>query len=176
MHARIMRHPYIGIALAALAVFGVVIASIAICGRIASGSPPPGSTTPPPDAITVIQQFRAAGLPLGDTDIVYTAATDPNHLLGRPNGYLSKVSFIDGRINSTDVRDASPGSVDLGGSVEVFATQSDALARVEYITRIEKDMPLFGTEHDYVTGSVLIRVSSLLSPGQATEYLKAAAG
>ena len=50
--------------------------------------------------------------------VAFTADTDPNKLLGRPNGYTSKMSFADSRIDSDDPIGVEPGSVDAGGSVE----------------------------------------------------------
>ena len=102
--------------------------------------------------------------------VVYTAESDPNKLQGRPNGYMSKASFTDSRIKASDVRDTSSGSVDLGGSVEVYADEAGATARKQYIDGLMKGSPILGTEYSYVDGPVLLRVSQALTPGQATEY------
>ena len=50
--------------------------------------------------------------------VAYTAATDPNHLLGSENGYTSKVSW--GPDGGT-------------GTIEVFPDQAGAIARQDYI-------------------------------------------
>jgi hypothetical protein len=49
--------------------------------------------------------------------VVYTAETDPSHLLGRPGQYLSQAMFADSRIHPSSFD--QPESVDRGGSVEV---------------------------------------------------------
>ena len=143
------------------------------------GSSPSVSAKPSPvgaatNASAVIARLKAAKLPIGEAT-VYGAASDPNHLLGRPGGYTSKAAFTDTRINPNDARDTTPGSVDLGGSVEVFATSGDATAREQYIQAAEKAAPIVGTEYDYVSGPVLLRVSQVLTPQQAAQY-KAALG
>lgn len=50
----------------------------------------------PPTADQIMQQLGAK-VPSAKLGIVYAAEIDPNHLLGRPNGYSSKVSFTDSR-------------------------------------------------------------------------------
>lgn len=76
----------------------------------------------------VIAEFKTAKLPVGSV-IDYTATTDPNHLLGRPDGYASKASWTDTRISAAQANDDTSGSVDLGGSIEVFASAAAAQAR-----------------------------------------------
>ena len=60
---------------------------------------------------------------------MFTTETDPNKLLGRPNGYTSKASFTDNRIKATDVKDDRTDSVDQGGTVEVYPDEAGATAR-----------------------------------------------
>jgi hypothetical protein len=57
----------------------------------------PGTTTSPPSAQTVVTQL-AQHIPTTTPGVTYTADTDSNHLLGRPNGYLSKATFTDSRV------------------------------------------------------------------------------
>ncbi|MFF4340114.1 hypothetical protein ACFY00_09260 [Kitasatospora sp. NPDC001540] len=102
----------------------------------------------------------------------YTVDDDPNHLLGRPHQYISKTAFTDARIQAADVTGEDEDSVARGGSVEVFATEADAKARVDYIAGVIKNMPVF-TEYDYVHGTEVLRVSKFLTPAQA-EGLEAA--
>lgn len=104
-----------------------------------------------------------------------TAANDPNHLLGRPGQYTSKVTFADSRIKAADVTDSTKGSVDLGGAIEIFAGPAGATARAKYIQAIAKSMPAVA-EYDYVHGAVLVRVSHYLTPAQAATYKTTAAG
>ena len=110
--------------------------------------------------------------------VVYTAETDPNHQLGRPNGYLSKASFTDIRIDpkhATVYTDTTNGAVDLGGSVEVFPDAQGAQARAKYIEGLTAAMPML-TEYEYVSGPVLVRLGKTLTPTQAGEYQKALNG
>lgn len=103
-----------------------------------------------------------------------TADNDPNHLLGRPNQYTSKITFTDSRIKADDIAGSEKGSVEQGGSIEVFANEADAKARADYIKAITKSAPMFA-EYDYLSGTVLIRVSHYLTPAQAADYKTAAA-
>ncbi|MGW7612554.1 hypothetical protein ACWGKW_35950 [Streptomyces sp. NPDC054766] len=103
------------------------------------------------------------------------AENDPNHLLGRPGEYTSKVTFSDSWVQASQVTGADPGVVERGGAVEAFADASDARARAEYIRGIAKSSPAF-TEYDYVHGSALVRVSRYLTPKQAARYESVAAG
>lgn len=128
-----------------------------------------------PTAAQIVAKFKTASLPVGTT-ITYTAADDPNHLLGRPNGYTSKTAWTDTRVDPTQAKDTTPGSVDLGGSVEVYTTAGDATAREAYIQSELKANPMLGTEYDFVVGDALVRVSSLLTPAQAQAYEGAAKG
>ena len=69
-------------------------------------------------AITVKQvmaAFEAAGLPLTDIES-YTAATDPNSLLGRPGQYIDKANWSDLRATDT----LAAGS----NSIEIFTSSS----------------------------------------------------
>jgi serine/threonine protein kinase len=105
-----------------------------------------------------------------EPSVSFTADTDPNNLLGRPNGYTSKASFTDSRIEPDDILGAEPGSVDAGGSVEVFASADAAAARQRYIQQVQRTAPFVGTEYSYLDGAVLVRVSGKLTPDQAAEY------
>jgi hypothetical protein len=99
----------------------------------------------------------------------YTAADDPNHQLGRPNGYLSKTAFSDNRVPTDQLMNTEPDSGERGGSVEVFPDAAGAKTRSEYIQTIAKSLP-FAAEYDYLKGGILVRVSRLLTPEQAKEY------
>ncbi|MGW4825394.1 hypothetical protein ACWEP4_42615 [Streptomyces sp. NPDC004227] len=102
-----------------------------------------------------------------------TEENDPNHLLGRPNQYTSKVTFTDSRIKPADVEGSDKGAVERGGAIEAFASPEDAQARAKYIESVTKSMSALA-EYDYVQGSVLVRVSHYLTPKQAAEYKAAA--
>ncbi len=98
---------------------------------------------------------------------VYTAATDPNHLQGRPGGYTSKSAFTDTAIDQTQIVGDDPGDVDFGGGFEVYPSSSGAMTRGEYIESAQTSTGILGHEYDYTAGPVLIRLSSYYTPTQA---------
>lgn len=75
----------------------------------------------------------------------YTAATDPNHLLGRQHEYTSKVNWS-------------------AGSIEVFPSAAYAKARETYIQAFTCP---FGDGYDYLAGTDLLRLDCSLTPTQA---------
>jgi endonuclease YncB( thermonuclease family) len=127
------------------------------------------SSTPPPTAEQVTRQLtehvRTATLVT-----VFDADSDPNKLLGRPNGYLSKTVFADSRIESRSLIGGAAEGMEQGGSVEVFADGEGATARRNYLQDIGKRLPLVGGEYDFQNGAILVRVSRQLTPEQAAEY------
>lgn len=160
---------------------------LAGCGSTAPASP--SSPAAPASAVAPAQLEPApartaeevvadltAKVGAAKSGIVYTADTDPNKLLGRPNGYTSKASFTDSRVKAAEAKDGNTGSVDLGGSVEVYADDAAAAARKQYIDGVMKASPALGTEYSYVDGPVLLRVSQELTPDQAAEYEAALQG
>lgn len=129
-----------------------------------------GGPTTDLDAAGVIEELAARGLPAKLT-VTYTADTDPNKLLGRPNGYTSKAAFADERAKNGL---GEEGDVALGGGVEVFEDADAAETRAEYIQGIGKSMPALG-EYTYTAGNVLLRVSKELNPDDAAAYQQALA-
>jgi hypothetical protein len=107
--------------------------------------------------------------------MVYTAETDPNRLLGRPNGYLSKAAFKDSRVRTSDVEGTAIDDLERGGSVEVFPDARSATSRRDYIQQIGEASPVFA-KYDYLSGPVLVRVSRNLTPAQAGDYESALNG
>jgi len=147
--------------LAAVAVLVVVLGC-----TVPAGAAKDKHIAAPKTALAVTRDLRATGLPVGAITN-YTASTDPNHLLGRPNGYKSKTAFVDTTIANPT---GTPTSVTRGGSVEFFANHIGAVRREHYIEKLEKADPILGTEYDYVHGSALLRLSSLLTPSEAKVY------
>ena len=96
---------------------------------------------------------------------VYTEDDDPNKLLGRPNGYTSKIAFADSRISKADIEGAEEDAIERGGSIEVFPDAELAKGRAEYIQGALKNSGL-GAEYDDVHGPVLVRVTGNLSPAK----------
>jgi len=109
-----------------------------------------------------------AAVPTAGLGVVYTAASDTNKLLGRPGGYTSKATFTDSR--AKDPQTTDPGSVDLGGSVEIFPDSVGAVRRGQYIQSIEASAGFLAHEYDVTAGSVLLRLASGLTPDQAESY------
>lgn len=97
--------------------------------------------------------------------VVYTAETDTNNLLGRPNQYISKVNFADNRISQefVDENDAK------GGTIEVFTNKEDMKKRKEYIEQISSSASMFA-QYIYSKGNALLRIEKDLTPEQAKEY------
>ncbi|MFE2142173.1 hypothetical protein ACFXA3_10540 [Streptomyces sp. NPDC059456] len=165
------------------AVAAVVTAALLTACSTAASTPkvaPGGQAAPAPapskataDAAGAFAVLSAAvpSVKFGGT---VTAENDPNHFLGRPHQYSSKVTFTDGRIPADQTEGHQPGDVELGGSIEVFPNAADAQARHDYIQTVTKGMPAL-TEYDYLHGQTLVRVSRLLTPAQAADYEKAAA-
>ena len=154
-----------------------VVAAAAACSSPApastSGAPPDAPAAPAAPVVRTAEQVVAdltTKVGTAKATIVYTAENDPNHLLGRPNGYTSKASFTDSRIKASEAKDNSAGAVDLGGSVEVYADEAGAAARKKYIDDLMKNAPILGSEYSYIAGPALLRVSQQLTPDQAAEY------
>jgi hypothetical protein len=134
-----------------------VLSSLAACGSAAA----------PLTAEQVTLQLTKQ-VPTSTLTNVYTADTDPNKLLGRPGGYLSKTAFTDSRVQPS-LLGTNADSLGHGGSVEVFADEDAATARRNYLQEIGKRAPLF-TEYDYQNGPALLRISRQLTPAQAAGY------
>jgi hypothetical protein len=128
---------------------------------------------PPPRTAATIVKTIAAKVASARPGFVYTADTDPNHLLGKPNGYTSEATFTDNRISPADAAGVRPGSVQKGGLVEVFLDASSATIRQQRLGQLEKNAPLLYSEYTFTDGPALLRVSGRLTPAQAAEYAAA---
>jgi len=146
------------VSLGVLLVALVALAQLAFAGASAASQEKTWNPT------QVITALRHASLPIGRVQS-YTASSDPNKLLGRPSQYTGKANFKDRRLK------AAGFDVDNGGSVETFANRDDAKRRFDYVRAIAKS-PLFA-EYDYLEGTVLLRISSDLTPTQAKAYEQA---
>lgn len=163
-----------GDALLAVPVALMVLAACSGNGSSASSaSPPVRSVTAAETAAPLTAEQVTAKLqelvPTAESTKTYTAANDPNHLLGRPNGYSSKAAFADSRVPADQVEYMAQDAVERGGSVEVFADEAGAKARMQYIQTLAQGFP-GAVEYDYVHGAVLVRVSRILTPDQAKDY------
>ncbi|MGI8404926.1 MAG: VWA domain-containing protein [Thermomicrobiales bacterium] len=115
-------------------------------------------------AKNVLLALQASGLPIGNY-VAYTAETDTNKLLGRPGQYIGKVNFI---ITSITSESTSYNIAD-GGSIEVFENAAQAKSRGDYVATVTQSTPQFA-EYDFLEGTVLLRLSSSLTPDQAEVY------
>jgi len=145
---------------------------------VTSASAPPATPTPsatdePADERTAeeILDDISAEVDTASLVMIYTEENDPNKLLGRPNGYTSKIAFADSRINQdeADRLKVEKDAIERGGSIEVFPDEEGAQARADYIQSVQKG-GVFGSEYDYVKGGILVRVTGDLTPKQAKEY------
>lgn len=108
----------------------------------------------------VLQAFKKANLPIEKIE-EYTAETDPNKLLGRPNQYVGKINFNDLRIEDESIMDS--------GTIEVFDSQEDLMSRKTYVESISKSSSIFA-QYIYSRKNILLRLDHQLTPSQATEY------
>src|SRR6266516_2947329 len=143
--------------LAALALM-VVLGGCSGGSRGAALSPAPSASAAahhPASAAVLAADLRAEGLPVRRL-IVYTAATDPNHEMGRQGGYTSKVAWVDRRaVKAGAGRPASDaGGTEFGGGIEAFPTAASARARYEYLRGFQAP---FGDAYDYLSGTAILR-------------------
>ena len=105
----------------------------------------------------------------------YAAATednDPNDNLNKPGGYTSHVYFSSTYVSSgfsmmpnMDIIDAG---TDCGGSIEVYTTVEDAIARDAYLAAF--DGTAFSSGSHKVVGTMVVRTSSQLSASDQAEF------
>ncbi|WP_462188600.1 hypothetical protein [Frankia sp. CcWB2] len=113
-------------------------------------------------------RLAGAGLPL-HTTVVYTAASDPDRLLGRANGYTSRIAFSDPRVGVNEVSGSPADAIERGGAIEVFADAESAQRRATKLLTVTADNPLV-TEYVFVQRTVVLRVSLVLSEDIARGY------
>lgn len=127
------------------------------------------SDAKPALAAEQVSDELAKVIPSFKTFRVYSERDDPNQLMGRPGGYTSKTAFYDMRIAKGDLQGLEDDDILRGGSVEVFDTEKAAKTRHEYVKAIAEASSMFA-EYDYLRGTMVVRVSRELTPGQAAEY------
>jgi hypothetical protein len=113
-------------------------------------------------------RLAGAGLPLRTT-VVYTAANDPDNLLGRPGGYTSKIAFADPRIGRDRVAGTDTDAIERGGSIEVYPDVAAASARVDYLRTVSSASPRLA-EYTYLQAGVVLRLSRHLTQDAAAGY------
>lgn len=127
-----------------------------------------GQVTCSGSAAVLTARMKAAGVPIKDL-IVYNATTDPNHLLGRQNGYTSKDAWVDPAAVTAGAGSPSsdPGGIEFGGGIEVFPSAAGAQARFAYLKALQ---PPIGDGYDYLAGPAILRLSNYLTPAQAAQF------
>lgn len=132
-----------------------------------SAAPVAAPAPAPKTAEDVANALAASGLKVTDIEVV-TAENDGNKLLGRPGQYTSKVFFY-------DARHPKPPSGDAGeNTIEVFANDSDAKTRHDYIVEVTKGMPML-IQYSELRGPVLARFDKEMLPAEFEEYKAALA-
>lgn len=123
------------------------------------------------EAEAVFRVLEHARLPMENAVLHMRRDQDPDGLLGRHDGYHSKVTFEDRRIDGGAVAAADPGSVQLGGAIEVFQCTGAAFARVERLRAHAAHPEL--AEYVYHRGRILLRLSPYLQEPAADAYAAA---
>lgn len=109
------------------------------------------------DARAFADALRESGLPVTNVRVL-TVETDPNEMLGKPNGYNGKVNWTD-----TRVAVGQP-------TAELFADDASMQDRFRYLDGIAKRVP--GSPYLFRNAEtrVLLRVPAGLTPSEAHEY------
>ncbi|SEG27280.1 hypothetical protein SAMN05216223_104136 [Actinacidiphila yanglinensis] len=159
-------------AAAAVVASCVLLAGCSSSGSGGNGGSASSSQQPVAVGLTSAEQVASTleeSVSTMTTTVVYTAATDPDHLLGKAKGYLSKVAFSDSRVQPADVEGTKSDAIVRGGSVETFATVAQAHARAKSIEAGAQGSASAG-EYHYYLGNSLIRVSQVLTTAEAEDY------
>ena len=145
------------------------VVPLAACGS--SGTPQsataaPGSTSASVSVALPVASPAASSSPIcGPADLVaqrmgmkritvYTAVTDPNHLLARQGEYTSKINWGQDR-----------GNGNVFSSIEVFPDAADAQLRYTYLRAFR---PPIGDGYDYLYRAAILRLASVYTPAQAS--------
>ncbi len=126
---------------------------------------------PPPATAHSVAESIKAKIPEVAELIEITEDSDPNKLIGRPNGYVAASVLVDSRLP----RCADLGA-DCGAMIEQWPDQAAAQSRADYIQSMLKSMPMLGQEWNTVKGGMLLRVAGDLKPSEARTYETAFAG
>lgn len=136
----------------------MVSTSLAACSQESEQPRAAASPASVADAAGVAQALKQAGLPVTGL-VAVTAATDRDHLLGKPGSYTSKVTFRDARHSGT--------GLDTENVIEVFATVPDAMRRGEQLTQNAD-----AATRDMIQGRAYLRLAPAILPAEADGYRK----
>lgn len=143
----------------------VAAALLALLALTACGEGGGGEEKPGPDPVAAIE-----AVPSVSKSVELTESTDPNDMLGRPNGYEAATVFYDKRATCDE-----PGA-ECGATLETWPDSSAAKRRSEYILEILKAAPALGSEYHFLDGGRLLRVTGELTPTQSKAYESAFTG
>jgi hypothetical protein len=131
----------------------------------AEGGEGGGNEKPQPDPVAAIED-----VPSVSKSVELTESTDPNDMLGRPNGYTAATVFYDKRATCDE-----PGA-ECGATLETWPDSQGAKRRSEYILEILKAAPALGSEYHFLDDGRLLRVTGELTPTQSKAYESAFTG
>lgn len=100
--------------------------------------------------------ITASELPVRDV-VEFTAETDPNDQIGRPNGYIAKFSWTDEREPNFQC------------TVEFFSSVEDLDLRKRHLEQVHAAMPLT-RQYVFIRKNAILRVPLKLTPDQASRY------
>ena len=138
-----------------------IVSMVAACGGETpqqNGKAPQQEIVAAPTIDAVLKAFKEKALPIEAVEI-YTAETDPNKLLGRPNQYTGKANFVDSR--HKDAGDSN--------AIEVFETAEAAKSRHDYVEQVTKDIPML-VQYLILSDRVLVRLDKALTPTEVDAY------
>lgn len=107
---------------------------------------------------------RALNVPSVVKVVDLTEDTDPNNLIGRPNGYTAASVIYDSGASCVSL------GVSCGATVEQWATPADAQRRADSIQQILTASPVLGSEYHSVRGPLLLRASGKLKSSVWATY------
>lgn len=95
-----------------------------------------------------------------------TEDNDPNGQLNKAGGYTAHVYFAHELVDPEELYEDGiiANGTDSGGSIEVYATEEDALERDAYLAGF--DGTAFASGSHTVVGTVVVRTSNLLTASQ----------
>lgn len=108
----------------------------------------------------VMKKLEKSGIPI-EYQIIYTDETDPN---GEGNhDYLEKGNFADSRIEENYSKEEP-----LSGSIEVFRTDEEAVARADYLESLSA---LDSFAYRIISGNILLRLNDNYTDDQIQEFV-----
>lgn len=107
-----------------------------------------------------IAEFQNADLNISNV-IYHTEATDPNEMLGRPDGYVQKVNFTFS--GNAEVEDCT---------IEIYDNVKDAKARYDYLENVFEQLPAM-KQYIFIKSGYVLRFDYAVIPAEAEifEYM-----